>query len=221
MFNPDGSEFERSGNGLRILGSFLARRGERGPYPVSVGGDTVLLRTHESSRPGHDISVDMGRARVGPDAIDLDPVCLDASGRLNGPDDESLRIVPVSVGNPHLVVLEEAVTEDRLSELGPFLVAHAGLAHGANVQIAEMAGERACRALIWERGVGPTAASGTSACAVAVAMCASGAIEPGQIVVDMPGGSLWVHVDGDYEVVLRGPVEEVAEGVVAPSLVAE
>ena len=128
-------------------------------------------------------------------------------------------MVPVSVGNPHLVVLGEPLSEERLSELGPFLVAHPDLAHGANVQLAEMTDVQRCRALIWERGVGPTEASGTSACAVAVALGATGAVRPGEVVVEMPGGALTVRVDEDGDVVLRGPVEEVCEGEISASLV--
>ena len=173
MFNPDGGEFERSGNGLRVLGSFLARRGEGSPYTVLVGGDEVILSVHGDPSPAHDISVEMGRARTGPEAVGLDPTALGVDGLLEGPRGESLEVVPVSVGNPHVVVLNSEVTEERLAEVGPFLASHPALAHGANAQLAERVGEARCRTLIWERGVGRTSASGTSACAVAVAMVAS------------------------------------------------
>ena len=162
----------------------------------------------------------MGRARTGPAAVGLDPTVLADDGRLQGPHGEPLEVVSVSVGNPHLVVLGVDVTEDLLAEIGPFLVSHPALAHGANVQLAEYTGEGRCRALIWERGVGWTSASGTSACAVAVAMVASGRMQPGLVTVVMPGGELSVRVSADLDVVLRGPVEEVCEGVVAASLVA-
>ncbi len=221
MFNPDGGEFERSGNGLRVLGSFLARRGEHAPYTVHVGGDEVILSVHGDLSPTHDISAEMGRARTGPEAVGLDPTCFGNDGLLQGPRGESLEVVPVSIGNPHLVVLTSDVTEERLAEVGPFLSSHPALAHGANAQLAECVGERRCRALIWERGVGRTSASGTSACAVAVAMVVSGRMQPGGIVVEMPGGELSIRVSEELDVVLRGPVEAVCEGVLAVSLVAE
>ncbi len=221
MFNSDGGEFERSGNALRVLGSFLARRGEPGPYTASVGGDEVILAVHGGPLPAYDISVEMGRARTGSEAVGLDPTALADDGRLEGPNGESLEVVPVSVGNPHLVVLGLDVTEELLAEVGPFLVSHPALAHGANVQVAEYLGEGRCRALIWERGVGRTSASGTSSCAIAVAMVVSGRMPPGAFTVVMPGGELSVRVSDDLDVVLRGPVEEVCEGVVAASLLAE
>jgi diaminopimelate epimerase len=212
MFNPDGSEFERSGNGLRVLASHLARVGADSPYLVEVGGGRVRMVVHGSHSGAHDVSVEMGSARVGPEAVGLDPSAFLASGRLPGPDGEPLSVVPVSVGNPHLVVLVDDLTEERLSELGPFLVGHPALAHGANVQLARAAGPAACDALIWERGVGPTSASGTSSCAVAVALVSRKLLAPGEITVRMPGGSMSVTVTEKLDVVLRGPVEEVCTG---------
>jgi diaminopimelate epimerase len=220
MFNPDGSEFERSGNGLRVLASGLARSGEASPYLVEVGGGRVRMVVHAGVASAHDVSVEMGHARVGPDAVALDAAALDAAGRLPGPRGEPLRVVPVSVGNPHLVVLDEALSEERLHELGRFLVAHPALANGANVQLARATGADACDALVWERGVGPTAASGTSSCAVAVALVSQRALEPGDVVVRMPGGRMVVTVTEELDIVLRGPVEEVCTGTLTPAFLA-
>lgn len=219
MFNPDGGEFERSGNGLRVLGSYLHGRGLVGtePFTVEVGGDRVEMTVHAHAGAVYDVSVDMGRASVGPEAVALDPGALDDEGRMDGPDGP-LDLVPVGVGNPHLVVWSEALTDERLHAIGPFLTAHPSLANGTNVQLAEVTGHDRVRILIWERGVGPTTASGTSSCAVAVAAVHRG-MAPGVVHVDMDGGSLSVTVGEDRSVVLRGPVEEVMEGELAPGLV--
>ena len=106
MFNPDGSEFERSGNGLRILASYLYREDRVGhtPFEVIVGGDLVRLTVHDLQDGTYDISVDMGQAKVGPDSIGLNASSLDRSGQILGPDGTRLRVIPVAVGNPHLVV---------------------------------------------------------------------------------------------------------------------
>lgn len=217
MFNPDGSEFERSGNGLRVLGSYLTRvaPGEVG-YVVEVGGDRVALTIHGRRDAELDIAVDMGHAVVGPGAVGLDPDVLDGEGRIAGPDGTPLRVVPVSVGNPHLVVLGLEPEEAALHQIGAFLVAHPALRDGANVQIAVPSGAGAARALVWERGVGPTSASGTSACAVAVAMVHAGLRPPSEISVEMPGGTLSVAVDEGLAIVLRGPVRDVFEGTLEP-----
>ncbi len=219
MFNPDGSEFERSGNGLRILASHLARTGRVGwnPFVVEVGGDRVSMTVHARSGALYDVSVEMGRARVGADAVGLDASVLDGEGRIAGPDGRPLTVVAVSVGNPHLVVWMDDPNVDELHRLGPFLTGHPALANGANVQLAALDGARACRALIWERGVGPTSASGTSSCAVAVAAVRRGLVEPGPVEIRMEGGTLKVDVSSELDVVLRGPVEEVCEGELTPA----
>jgi len=229
MFNPDGSEFERSGNGLRVLASHLqrsglVRTGDDAGFLVEVGGSQVRMVVHDVTGGTYDISVEMGQARVGPAAVALDPRALDANGRLAGPRGEPLTVVPVSVGNPHMVVLTDAPSPELLGVLGPFLVGHPALAHGANVQLARVAPDertlRACEALIWERGVGPTSASGTSACAVAVALVSQGRLPPGAIEVRMPGGSMTVTVGADLDVLLRGPVEEVCTGALTAAALA-
>ncbi|MEX2465374.1 MAG: diaminopimelate epimerase [Gemmatimonadota bacterium] len=213
MFNPDGSEFERSGNGLRVLGAYLTRVARKQTrFTVEVGGERVALEVHGRQGGTLDISVEMGRAETGPAAVALDPKALDEEGRIAGPDGVPLRVVPVSVGNPHLVVLTERPTEDDLARVGAHLVGHPALAHGANVQLASNAGSSVLRALIWERGVGPTSASGTSACAVAVAAVREGWAPPSELRVEMPGGALSVTVSASLDVVLRGPVEEVCLG---------
>jgi diaminopimelate epimerase len=218
MFNPDGGEFERSGNGLRVLASYLAsRRPSLREIGATVGGTGVRMELHGREGPRHDVSVQMGRAVVGDVAVGLDPGAVDPDGCLAGPDGRPLEVVPVSVGNPHLVVMcdgaqSELFSEDGLERIGPFLSTHAALAHGANVQLARPGGSGGCEARIWERGVGRTSASGTSACAVAVAMVSSGRLGPGEVRVTMPGGVLLVTVAAELDVVLRGPVEEVLEG---------
>lgn len=221
MFNPDGGEFERSGNGLRVLASYLARRGYDSPYAVEAGGSRVRIVVHGSSGGTHDVSVEMGAATVGAAAVRLDARALEGDGTMTGSRGERLRVVPVSVGNPHMVVLGEEVTEERLREVGPFLVAHPGLARGANVQLARVAerdasGGGSVEALVWERGVGPTAASGTSACAVAAALVSQGSLSPGTVIVRMPGGSMSVRVSPALDLVLRAPVEEICTGELAP-----
>ena len=214
MFNPDGSEFERSGNGLRILAAYLYREDRVGdtPFEVTVGGDLIRMTVHDVQDGTYDISVEMGQARVGPDSVGLNTSSLDSSGRILGPDGSYLNVIPVSIGNPHLVVFVPEVSNTILESLGPFLATHFGLSNGANVQlVGPLVGNR-LEAAIWERGVGPTSASGTSACAVAVAAIWRKKLDPGAVMIDTIGGSLEVHVNAELEVVLRGPVTEVCTG---------
>ena len=143
---------------------------------------------------------------------------LDEQGRLAGPSGEALLVIPVSVGNPHLVVIVDELDDAHFEELGPFLVGHPTLRHGANVQMGSTDGS-SCRALIWERGAGPTSASGSSACAVAVAMVSEGRLQAGDIPVHMRGGTLQVALSEELDVVLRGPVEEICTGTVTGGLI--
>ena len=215
MFNPDGSEFERSGNGLRILAAYLAREGLVGgePFDVSVGGDTVRLHVLGPPQRGlYDVSAEMGRSGHGPEAVGLDPEALDADQRLDLGGAGSPVLHPVSIGNPHVVVFPGEWKRELIDEIGPKLSVHPAFADGTNVQVARVLDGRTLEALIWERGVGPTSASGTSACAVAAAAVNSGRAEPGQFEVRMEGGSMEVAVTPAMEITLTGPVQEVSEG---------
>ena len=251
MFNPDGSEFERSGNGLRIAGVYLRRQGRAGsaPFPVRVGGgasggDQVTLEVIGPGADGRwDARVEMGRAgfpsgppfvapgRVGKGGrvvLELGTEPGGAAGAACKPP-ERLEALPVSVGNPHAVIFGEGPWSDaQVERLGPIVAAHPAFPQGANVQFAwvgpNRAGAQDAAALhiaIWERGVGRTESSGTSACAAAVAAVREGLLPPGPITVAMTGGDMEVEVEPDWTVRLRGPVEEVCVGELSAAFLAD
>ena len=218
MFNPDGSEFERSGNGLRVLASYLHHKTlvREEPFEVEVGGDRIRMQVHARDAAGrYDIEAEMGRAAVGEEAVALGRGAL-VDGRLALDGAASVPLVPVSVGNPHAVVFDDELGDPfdaaTLARLGPALATHRAFAHGTNVQLVHARPPRAIDILIWERGVGPTTASGTCACASAVAAVSTGRVEPGDVEVRMQGGSFRVRVSPDLDVVLRGPIQEVTTG---------
>ncbi|RMH12597.1 MAG: diaminopimelate epimerase [Gemmatimonadetes bacterium] len=211
------------------MAAWLARTGRVGvePFEVEVGGDRVTMQVHARGADGvYDVSVRMGRARVGAEAVGL---ALDAPGvRAGEPPTVTIAlgaagtvaVLPVSVGNPHAVVFDEPLERARLEAVGSSLAVHAAFAHGTNVQLARVRAPGQLEARVWERGVGWTAASGTSACAVAVAAVSSGRASPGEHRVHMEGGVLRVSVDEALEVTLRGPVQEVCEGELAEGFLA-
>ncbi len=239
MFNPDGSEFERSGNGLRIAASWLARELGAPGTPtdpavlrVRCGGQEIRMRHFGWDPHGiHDVEVELGQARAGEGALDAvawvgppPPSTHGGAARVEllHPERGRLQPVPVWVGNPHAVVF----TDDRaldldgplLRELGPWIAAHPHFTRGTNVQLARVLPDRSGVEIgIWERGVGRTPASGTSSCAASVAAVARGILPPGTLRVEMPGGVLTVGVSGGLDVTLRGPVQEVAEGTLSPT----
>ena len=215
MFNPDGSEFERSGNGLRIFGAFAASMGwvEGDPFSVEVGGDRVVLQVLGVTGEGlYDVVAEMGQVSFLPEAVGFDAGQLDPDGHLHHPHLGSLAIQPVSVGNPHCVAFVDALSDPLLETLGPFLSHLPAFSQGTNVQLALVTAPQGVEILIWERGVGRTSASGTSACAAASACVRRGLLEPGEITVIMKGGSLEVTVSPEWDIRLRGPVQEVGTG---------
>jgi diaminopimelate epimerase len=220
MFNPDGTEFERSGNGLRVLGSYLFGRGRvrlGDPFPVEVGGEVVEMEilTRESGG-GVNVAVDMGRVQFGLEAVGGEEGGLREGRLLSGPGGEQLDVQAVSVGNPHCVTFREELLESDLLRLGPFLTSHPVFPRGINVQLAHVRGGGEVEILIWERGVGRTSSSGTSACAVAAACVERGLLSPGRVRVVMEGGDFFVTVDGEASVVLEGPVWPLMEGELTP-----
>ena len=216
MFNPDGSEFERSGNGLRIFGAYLFSKGEvrvGQRFSVEVGGEIVELGIL-SEEPGGllNVAVEMGRARLGIDVVGGEPGAFGAGATLPGPDGLPLKVHLVSMGNPHCVLFRDELREEEFLELGPFLMSNAAFPAGTNVQLARVSGDGGVEILIWERGVGRTASSGTSACAVASAGVQAGHLQPGRIRVGMEGGSFMVSVSPQMEVRLEGPVQPLVRG---------
>ena len=220
MFNPDGSEFERSGNGLRVFAACAASRGWIGTdsFGVEVGGHRVRMRVEARLAQGvYDISVEMGSASLNPADAGL---ARDWAGKpFEHPCHGPLDCVPVSIGNPHCVVFTDDLSDAMLSRLGPFLTAHPAFPAGVNVQLARSVSATCIEIAIWERGVGKTQASGTSSCAAAVAAASRGAVNYGDVEVRMEGGTLQVNVSRDLEVVLRGPVQEVVRGRLADGFV--
>ncbi|MCJ7627226.1 MAG: diaminopimelate epimerase [Longimicrobiales bacterium] len=216
MFNPDGSEFERSGNGLRVLGAYLFSKGVvevKRTFPVEVGGETVGMEILGEELGGLlNVAVEMGRARFGIDAVGGRPEMFGIDSTLIGPDGTPLEVHLVSMGNPHCVVIRDELREKDLLELGPFLAANRAFTAGTNVQLAQLRGTREVEILIWERGVGRTASSGTSACAVASACVRRGLLQEGKIRVGMEGGSFTVEVSPQMTVRLEGPVQPLLTG---------
>jgi diaminopimelate epimerase len=207
IWNPDGSEAERSGNGLRIAAKFLSDHGytRESSFVIDTIAGPVAAQVNLRSGRVHTVRLEMGRAR-----LDRGRRILEAGGK-------RLDVTIVSVGNPHCVIFGEPLTRERLFELGPLVERHALFPERINVQLAAAESRRRARALVWERGAGHTLASGTSACAVATA-CFDRGLTDGTVTVLMEGGQLEVEVGPDLTLIMTGPVEEVFEGTLSPDL---
>lgn len=193
IWNPDGSTAEMSGNGVRIAACWLAAAVDAHEVLVTTAG----RRVHARILGGGDCELDLGEVRV--DA----PETLELAG-------ESIELTRVSVGNPHAVVRRAAATHDDLLRLGPALETHPAFPDRTNVQLAEPVGPNELRVLVWERGAGETASSGSSAtAAAAVAVVRGWCVSP--VTVHLPGGALVVTLAGSRASLL-GPAVEICRG---------
>ncbi len=194
IWNPDGSTAELSGNGTRIAAAWLLR--ESGLSEVEIDTENKRVRAAPGARDGM-VRQDLGAVSVADDEV------LDVAG-------ERLTIVPVDVGNPHAVVLRYTLSRDDLLRLGPAIETHPRFPRRTNVQLAAPEPRDVVSVLVWERGAGETAASGSSAVAVAAAATARGWCSS-PVRVSMPGGDLVVAITGG-EATLEGPAEQICEG---------
>jgi diaminopimelate epimerase len=178
IVNPDGSRAEMSGNGTRIAAAWLMTRTGSAAARVHVGSRTVAVRRTDDGL----YESDLGAVEVGaPELVD------------------GIQLTVVSVGNPHAVVLGDP---SRIGELGPRLEGHPRFPERTNVQVARVERPGVVTARVWERGVGETSASGTSAVAVAAATTHG----DGDVLVHFPGGDLRVRLAGG-RAWLTGPAE--------------
>ena len=181
ILNPDGSHAEMSGNGTRIAAAWLMSRTGSTEARVHVGRRTVAVRRTTDGL----YESELGPVEIGP------PELVDG-----------IELIPVSVGNPHAVVTGDP---SRIGELGPQLERHLRFPERTNVQVARVERPGEVTARVWERGVGETAASGTSPVAVAAATHGDG-----EVLVHFPGGDLRVRL-ADGRAWLTGPAEPLEE----------
>lgn len=224
IFNPDGSEAEKSGNGLRIFAAYLLERGEvaaEKPFTVETEGGVVRMVVLGKQRAEWLVEAEMGQASFRSAAVGMTGPDREVNGEmLELEAGDRVAINTVSVGNPHCVIFEDEVDVTDLRRRAPQISVHPWFRRGINVQFARPLGGSAVEAWVWERGAGETSASGSSACAVAAAAVRRGLVTGREVEVRMPGGTLHVQVGEDWDLVLRGPVEVVYQGTLSESLVA-
>ena len=218
IFNPDGSEAEKSGNGLRIFAKYLWDHGHArtATFRVDTKGGRVECECHVRAGRVNFVTVEMGRATFRAADIPMvasGPEAVSVPLRLAG---DSVTATAVSVGNPHCIVFRDRLEEAEVRRLGPLLERHPAFPQRTNVQFARVNGRDTIEIMIWERGAGWTLASGSSSCGAAAAAVRHGFCDHGPVRVRMPGGELIVHVRPDWSLRLEGAVEEVCRGVLSP-----
>ena len=219
IFNPDGGEAEKSGNGLRILAKFLHDHGytAASEFTVSTPGGIVRARLQVERGQVRSITMDMGRATFVSSEIPVAGPRREVVGEPLEVEGERLTVTAVSVGNPHCVIFTDRLDEEAVRRLGPKVEHHPSFPNRINVQFARVLSRDRVSILIWERGAGYTLASGTSSCAVASA-CVKNGLTDRRLTIESPGGELSVTVGEEWDLVLTGPASEICEGMLSQDL---
>jgi diaminopimelate epimerase len=216
LYNPDGGEFEKSGNGLRIFARYLWDLGLVGEEPITIqtpggfvtawvmaGGRRVRVAMGHVSFNSRDIPVD------GPEREVLNETLM-----VGG---EALTYCAATIGNPHCIVLRPVVSADDVRRWGPTIETDQRFPNRTNVQLLQVLDRANIRIEIWERGVGYTLASGSSSCATAAVAYRLGQCDRA-ITVHMPGGAIEIEIGPDMAVMMSGAVTAICQGVLSAEM---
>ena len=202
IFNADGSEAKMCGNGIRCVGKYVYDKGytDKTHIRIETLSGIKYLDLQLGCGKVKSVTVNMGKA------IAENEKTLTVCG-------EKINCIPVSVGNPHVVIFVDDIKKAPLLELGPALEHHEDFPDGVNVEFVQIISDKEMRMRVWERGSGVTMACGTGACAAATAAVAKNFFErETPICVHLDGGTLKIQVDYDNTVTMTGPASTVYEG---------
>jgi len=216
IFNPDGSEAEKSGNGLRIFSRYLFDQKLVGTVPFTVetpGGvvDVVI------APGGQLLTIDMGHVSFTSDKIPVAGPVREVINEKIKIQDREFTFCAATIGNPHCVIPLPEISEAMARRYGPDLETHANFPKRTNVQFLKVLDRANIQIEIWERGAGYTLASGSSSSASAAVAHRLGLVDRA-ITVHMPGGQIGIQIGDNFAIRMTGPVTRVAEGVLHPEL---
>jgi len=216
IFNPDGSEAEKSGNGLRIFSRYLYDQKLvcTDPFTVETPGGVVDVLIAPG---GQLLTIDMGHVSFASDKI---PVAGPAREVINEKiqiQDREFTFCAATIGNPHCVIPLAEISEAMARRYGPDLETHANFPKRTNVQFLKVLDRANIQIEIWERGAGYTLASGSSSSASAAVAHRLGLVDR-NITVHMPGGQIGIQIGDNFSIRMTGPVTRVAEGTLHPEL---
>lgn len=211
IFNPDASEAEKSGNGLRIFSRYLWDQNlvnTDQPFRIDTLGGRVESRVMDNGKRVH---VQMGRVSFESQKIPVEGPPRQVLNETITVHDKSYTFCAATVGNPHCVLPLDDISEELARSLGPAIETDARFPNRTNVQFMKALDRNNIQIEIWERGAGYTLASGSSSSAAAAVahkldLCGS------DIQVHMPGGILEIQIDPNFEIAMTGPVTRVGSG---------
>ena len=205
IYNPDGSEAEKSGNGVRIFSKYLYDQSyiKENSFLLNTKGGVVSVTRNNFS----DFTVSMGvLSTAGNKEIEI--------------EGKKYRLHLASIGNPHAVSMLDEISENLARKIGPVVENHEFFPNRTNVQLAQISDRKNINAQIWERGAGYTLASGSSSCAI-VGVCYRLELCDEEVKVHMPGGDLEITVNKQFEMTMKGEVSNVAKGEFATQFMDE
>lgn len=216
IFNPDGSEAEKSGNGLRIFSRYLWERQSVGgeEFEIETMGGLVKARVTDF---GKSVRVEMGRVSFQSEKIPVAGQPREVLQEEIAVGDRTFVFCGATIGNPHCVILWPEVTLDLAKKYGPLLEVHPYFPHRTNVQFMKVIDRDRIEIEIWERGAGYTLASGSSSSAAAAVAHRLGLCDS-SIAVQMPGGEIAIEIGEGFLVTMTGAVTKVAEGTLSAEI---
>ena len=218
IFNPDGSEAEKSGNGLRIFSRYLwdRKRVARDEFAIETPGGVVKSTVLDD---GGTVRVEMGRVTFWSDEIPVTGSRREVLNETLSVGGRSFTFCAAAIGNPHCVLPLPEISGDLAKQFGPLIETHPSFPNRTNVQFLKVLDRRNIEIEIWERGAGHTLASGSSSSAAAAVARRLGLCDS-SITVHMPGGTLAIEIRPDFDILMTGPVTKVAEGEMSEELLA-
>ncbi len=207
IFNPDGSEAEKSGNGIRIFARWLYDTGRVGaaPFKLNTLGGVVECAVSEG---GKSIRVEMGKVSFVSTKIPMVGAEREVVREKITLEGKEYSFTAATVGNPHCVLPMESISEEVARRLGPQIERHPWFPNRTNVQFLKVIDRKTIQIEIWERGAGYTLASGSSSSASAAVAHKLGLVDS-DVTVLMPGGKLRIEIGEDYSIVMTGPTTKV------------
>lgn len=210
IFNPDGSEAEKSGNGLRIFSRYLFDHRFVGgeAFTIEVPGGVVEARVAEG---GQLITVEMGQVTFQSDRIPVAGPVREVLGEKFTIQGREFTFNAAGIGNPHCVIVLPEISPELARQYGPDIEVHKNFPNRINVQFLRVLDRQNVQIEIWERGAGYTLASGSSSSASAAVAHRLGLVDA-TLTVHMPGGQIGILIGRDFAIKMTGPTTRVAEG---------
>lgn len=208
ILNPDGSEAEKSGNGLRIFCYYLWDQGmveEEKEFTIDTIGGVVRC---EISPGAKSISVEMGKVTFISNEIPVNGESREVLNEEIDLDGEKFTFCAASIGNPHCVIPLDEISSELAHRIGPKVENHPNFPNRINMQLLKVLDRETIQIEIWERGAGYTLASGSSSSAAASVAYKLGLVGK-EITVQMPGGEIGIVINDDFEVKMTGPATRV------------